>query len=483
MPGMARFLLQSIRNDTDPVSSTNALQTEASLQRQITNASHDLEAHEGKLRALDAELDTYSNQRLQYQLLGTICSSLEKLDEMGASDLFWDSKNTGYSPDKQLQRVRSGVAEFERKIDAIEALRSGVQADIQKGWNTLHLLKDELAELLDEIERTRNEFAIVRVAEVLPFRPLLMPWAEQREDKQRYRKIRLIVLFFVLLCGFVVTLLKQPPEKRKEEEIPERLAELVVKKKPEPRPVQQKQTEATTSNVPSGGTTQLTSEQQARASAETKGVLALKGGFADLMGDSSESSKLGSSARVARGGNAGTGDSPQRSVIGSQATGGSGGINTSGLSRQGSGTGSGGNGTGGGGGGLGGVGFSRVTSNIGGGGGGGGGGGDGRPLSSGPGPSRTDEEIQIVFDRYKAALYRIYNRELRTNPLLKGKMMLRISIKPDGTVSLCKLESTNMDSPALVKEVLARVEQFNFGAKAGVPTTTILYPIDFLPAN
>lgn len=435
------------------------------------------------MRALDAELDTYSNQRLQYQLLGTICSSLEKLDEMGASDLFWDSKNTGYSPDKQLQRVRSGVAEFERKIDAIEALRSGVQADIQKGWNTLHLLKDELAELLDEIERTRNEFAIVRVAEVLPFRPLLMPWAEQREDKQRYRKIRLIVLFFVLLCGFVVTLLKQPPEKRKEEEIPERLAELVVKKKPEPRPVQQKQTEATTSNVPSGGTTQLTSEQQARASAETKGVLALKGGFADLMGDSSESSKLGSSARVARGGNAGTGDSPQRSVIGSQATGGSGGINTSGLSRQGSGTGSGGNGTGGGGGGLGGVGFSRVTSNIGGGGGGGGGGGDGRPLSSGPGPSRTDEEIQIVFDRYKAALYRIYNRELRTNPLLKGKMMLRISIKPDGTVSLCKLESTNMDSPALVKEVLARVEQFNFGAKAGVPTTTILYPIDFLPAN
>jgi hypothetical protein len=128
---------------------------------------------------------------------------------------------------------------------------------------------------------------------------------------------------------------------------------------------------------------------------------------------------------------------------------------------------------------MGGGGFSRVTSNI----GGGGGGGGGRPLSTGPGPSRTDEEIQIVFDRYKAALYRIYNRELRTNPMLKGKMMLRISIKPDGTVSLCKLESTNMDSPTLIKDVLARIELFNFGAKAGVPTTTILYPIDFLPAN
>ena len=28
-------------------------------------------------------------------------------------------------------------------------------------------------------------------------------------------------------------------------------------------------------------------------------------------------------------------------------------------------------------------------------------------------PGRTDEEIQIVFDRYKAALYRLYNKELR----------------------------------------------------------------------
>jgi hypothetical protein len=303
-----------------------------------------------------------------------------------------------------------------------------------------------------------------------------MPWAEQREDTQRYRKVRLIVLFFGLLFGVSVTLLKAPVEKLKEEIVPERLVELVVKKKAEPKPVEQKTAETKPSNPSPGDAPQLTSEQQARASAETKGVLALKNGFADLMGDSSDSAKMGASARVARGGNAATGDSPQRSVIGSQAAGGSGGINTAGLSRQGAGTGNGG--VGGDGKGLGGAGFSRVTTNI-----GTGGGGDGRPLSNGPGPSRTDEEIQIVFDRYKATLYRIYNRELRTNPLLKGKMMLRISIKPDGSVSLCKLESTNMDSPTLVKEVVARVEQFNFGAKAGVPTTTILYPIDFLPAN
>nr|WP_233710199.1 AgmX/PglI C-terminal domain-containing protein [Aestuariicella albida] len=107
---------------------------------------------------------------------------------------------------------------------------------------------------------------------------------------------------------------------------------------------------------------------------------------------------------------------------------------------------------------------------------------DDRPLSDGVGPTRTDEEIQIVFDRYKAALYRIYNRELRKDPTLKGKMVLRITIEPDGSVSVASVESTNMASQTLEKGVLARVGRFNFGPKDGVPVITILYPIDFLPA-
>ena len=105
-----------------------------------------------------------------------------------------------------------------------------------------------------------------------------------------------------------------------------------------------------------------------------------------------------------------------------------------------------------------------------------------RALSSGAGPSSKDEEIQIVFDRYKAALYRIYNRELRSNPALRGKMILRITIDPNGEVSACRIESTDLASSALGTEVVERVKKFNFGPKDGVPKITILYPIDFLPA-
>jgi len=38
-----------------------------------------------------------------------------------------------------------------------------------------------------------------------------------------------------------------------------------------------------------------------------------------------------------------------------------------------------------------------------------------------PRASRTDEEIQIVFDRYKSAFYRDYNRTLRINPTLQAR--------------------------------------------------------------
>ena len=133
-------------------------------------------------------------------------------------------------------------------------------------------------------------------------------------------------------------------------------------------------------------------------------------------------------------------------------------------------------GGGSGGNGMGGVGFSRVESAV------GAAKGADRPLSSGAGPSRTDEEIQIVFDRYKASLYRIYNRELRTDPTLRGKMILRITIEPNGEVSACKIESTDLASAVLSTEIVERVKKFNFGVKDGVPKIAILYPIDFLPA-
>ena len=223
---------------------------------------------------------------------------------------------------------------------------------------------------------------------------------------------------------------------------------------------------------------------EAKSKVGDAGILALKDKIASLAQDTVVV-PLGADARHVAADEVGRPSA--RSLLTSNTPGSSGGINVASLSRSvgggggggGGGTGAGGvggRGAGGSGGGIGGVGTGRVVSTI-------------APITGadrpkargGPGPARTDEEIQIVFDRYKASFYRLYNRELRNNPALKGQMVLRLTIEPDGSVSMCALQSTDMDAPDLATQVVGRVRTINFGAK-DVPAVTIVYPIDFLPA-
>jgi hypothetical protein len=206
------------------------------------------------------------------------------------------------------------------------------------------------------------------------------------------------------------------------------------------------------------------------------GILAFKEKFASLAQDQN-APRLGADARYGAADDMGRSSSP--SVLTTTTPGGSGGINVASLNRSVGGGGGGGGGGGSGRGGIGGVQVGRATSPI-----ASIGGGTDRPKArGGVGPARTDEEIQIVFDRYKASFYRLYNRELRNNPTLKGQMVLRLTIETDGSVSMCVLHSSDMNAPDLAAQVVERVKTINFGAKEGVPAVTITYPIDFLPAG
>ena len=222
---------------------------------------------------------------------------------------------------------------------------------------------------------------------------------------------------------------------------------------------------------------------EAKTNVGNAGILALKDKIASLAQDNVVV-PLGADARHVTADE--VGKPSARSLLTSNTPGSSGGINVASLSRSVG---------GGGGGGGGGNGFGGVGGRGTGAGGSGGGVGVGRAVSpispitgadrpkarGGPGAARTDEEIQIVFDRYKASFYRLYNRELRNNPALKGQMVLRLTIEPDGSVSMCALQSSDMDAPDLAAQVVSRVKTINFGAKE-VPAVTIVYPIDFLPA-
>ncbi len=95
-------------------------------------------------------------------------------------------------------------------------------------------------------------------------------------------------------------------------------------------------------------------------------------------------------------------------------------------------------------------------------------------------PTRSDAAIQLVFDRYKGKLYSLYNRALRSNAGLRGKVVLQLTIGPDGKVITCQIVSSELKDPKLEKRLVTRIKMFDFGAKE-VIATQVTYPIDFFP--
>jgi periplasmic protein TonB len=96
---------------------------------------------------------------------------------------------------------------------------------------------------------------------------------------------------------------------------------------------------------------------------------------------------------------------------------------------------------------------------------------------------RTLEEIQLIFDRNKGAITSIYNRAARENPNIgAGKIVISVTIAPNGAVTDCKLVSSTFNDPDLERKIVQRVMLMNFGAKDVPVFTYPNYPINFLPS-
>jgi protein TonB len=95
--------------------------------------------------------------------------------------------------------------------------------------------------------------------------------------------------------------------------------------------------------------------------------------------------------------------------------------------------------------------------------------------------ARREEDITLIFDRNKGKLYSVYNRALRKNSGLKGKIILQLTIAPNGKVISIKVISSELNDPKLESGLVSRIKLFNFGAK-NVEQMTVTYPIEFLPS-
>lgn len=302
-----------------------------------------------------------------------------------------------------------------------------------------------------------------------------LPWAEDKADAARFRQVMLSSLGVAFVFSMILPWLPVADIAEQTHELPARMAKLivdlpdppekkpvelpppppppqrVVESKPEPKPEPKPAVEQPVPEPP---------QETARERAEKSGVMA----FADQLADLRQTTSMDS---LAKDTTAATGSAPaERSLITSSRRTSSGGINTASLSRN----------TGGAG--LEGRETTRVASAL--------------PTAapkraverrasqSGQG-ARSREEIELVFDKNKAAIYSLYRRALRADPSLQGKVVLSLTIAPNGKVTDVNVVSSELSSPELEARLVRRIRLFDFGAK-DVAVTTTTKPIDFFPA-
>lgn len=308
------------------------------------------------------------------------------------------------------------------------------------------------------------------------YRTYQLPWELSQEEEQRFLAILKKVGIITLVLSIILSLLPIPEADFDDiERVPPRFAKLILEKPkplppppvvqpereekiPEPKVAEQK--EVVPEPVVEPKPVERT--EDARKKASVAGLLPFADDLAELR-DNQAVASVTSDRELT--GPAGETARAERSLITSSAGKASGGINTAGMSRNTGGSGLADHDT------------TKVSSSVAGLGNG--------PAVQRPGasdlPARSREEIEMVFDKNKGAIYALYNRALRRDPTLQGKLVLRLTIEPSGAVSFCEVVSSEIEDEGLQRKLVQRIKLFRFLEK-DVESITTTKPIDFFPA-
>jgi TonB family protein len=298
------------------------------------------------------------------------------------------------------------------------------------------------------------------------FRNYELPWEADPEERERFRKILRVALIVLAIFTILFPLLPSPQRQTQEEAVPPRLARIMIEQQPKPPPPPPviPKVEEKPKPVPKPIPVPQNLTEQARKKAQKSGLLQ----FQDELADLREQMNVDVGQTKNLTGAVGADSHAERSLITSKVGVGSGGITSANTSR----------GFGAGAGSLTGHDTTAVSSTI-----AHSGLNDRAPIRTGNSnrAARSREEIELVFDRNKGAIYALYSRALREHPELQGKMVLEFTIAPSGDVTMCRVVSSDLNDKELEDKIIARVRLFRFEAK-DVESITTTKPIDFFPA-
>jgi outer membrane biosynthesis protein TonB len=296
------------------------------------------------------------------------------------------------------------------------------------------------------------------------YRSYELPWETDAEEQRRFRRLLTGGLLALLLLGLVIPLVHLPKQSEAPEAVPERLARLMVQQKPKPPPpVEQPKPRPEVKPVEQPKPVDRAAD--ARRKAQQSGLMKFKDELADLR-QNVDLTPLGQTKNLQ--GAVGQDSHAERSLITSKAGVGSGGITTANASR-GFGTGAGA---------LTGHDTTVVNSRI-------AAVGEGNNVvhtAANGKPGRSREEIELVFDRNHGAIDALYQRALRDQPDLQGKLVLEFTISPAGEVTDCRVVSSELNDDDLARKIAARVKLFRFDAK-DVAIITTTKPLVFFPTS
>jgi TonB family protein len=78
-------------------------------------------------------------------------------------------------------------------------------------------------------------------------------------------------------------------------------------------------------------------------------------------------------------------------------------------------------------------------------------------------------------------MYTMYNRALRQDATLQGKLVMNITISPSGRVTRCTIIDSELNAASLEEQLTQLIKRIDFGNRPGVPVVTTKVPIEFFP--
>jgi outer membrane biosynthesis protein TonB len=93
---------------------------------------------------------------------------------------------------------------------------------------------------------------------------------------------------------------------------------------------------------------------------------------------------------------------------------------------------------------------------------------------------RTEISLRRTLEANKSRLYALYNRALRKDPFLKGKVMFEIEIQPNGTISRVDIKSSGLNNAKLERQLTIILRSIRFPEET-VSVMTTIWAIEFLP--